>query len=106
MFFSALVMNRAWFLLLYNSFLWSKTLHRIDAACCQAAGHVLMLTAPLTKAALLKLTVFSSIMKLRMQPTKELRVVRLDVSRDSVRNKLELVKNQNNQVGRMICNGT
>jgi len=86
-FFSALVMNRTWFLLLYNSFLWFKTLHRIDAVCYQAAGHVLMLTAPLTKAALLKLTVFSSIMKLRMQPMKELRVVRLDVSRDSGRNK-------------------
>lgn len=49
----------------------------------QAAGQVLMLTAPLTKAALLKLTGFSSIMKLRIQPMKELRVVRLDVSRDS-----------------------
>lgn len=55
----------------------------MEAVHYQAAGHVLMLTAPLTKAALLKLTGFSSIMKFRMQPMKELRVVRLDVSRDS-----------------------
>lgn len=64
-----------------------QKLYRIDAVHYQAAGHELMLTAPLTKAALLKLTGFSSIMKLRIQPMKELRVVRLDVSRDSGRNR-------------------
>lgn len=42
-----------------------------------------MLTAPLTRAALLKLTGLSSIIKLRMHPVKELRVVRLNVRRDS-----------------------
>lgn len=72
-------------------FLWSKELFRIDAVHYQAAGQVLMLTAPLTKAALLKLTGFSSIMKLRMQPMKELRVVRLDVSRDSGRRRFKKI---------------
>lgn len=73
---------------------------------CQAAGQVLMLTAPLTKAALLKLTGFSSIMKLRIQPMKELRVVRLGVSRDSGRSrltkKIRARDDQNNQFGGRI----
>lgn len=80
-----LSVNMASFVLVF--FLCSKELNGIDEVHCQAAGQVLMLTAPLTKAALLKLTGFSSIMKLRMQPMKELRVVRLDVSRDSERSK-------------------
>lgn len=68
-----------------------------------------MLTAPLTKAALLKLTGFSSSMKLRMQPMKELRVVRLEVSRESGRSQLKKEKktvrawaDQNNQPGDRI----
>lgn len=80
-------MNMVSFVLFF--FLWSKELYGIDAVHYQAAGQVLMLTAPLTKAALLKLTGFSSIMKLRMQPMKELRVDRLDVSRDSGRSRFK-----------------
>lgn len=50
---------------------------------CQAAGQELMLTAPLTRAALLKLTGRPSITKCLMQPVKGLLGAKRGVRRDS-----------------------
>lgn len=53
----------------------------------QAVGQELMLTAPLTRAALLKLTGRPSITKWRMQPVKGLLGAKRGVSRDSEKKK-------------------
>lgn len=62
---------------------WRTWYLGIFALLCQAAGQELMLTAPLTRAALLKLTGRPSIIKWRMQPVKGLPGARCGVSRDS-----------------------
>lgn len=65
------------------SVLWRTLYLGIFALLCQAAGQELMLTAPLTRAALLKLTGRPSITKWRMQPVKGLPGAKCGVSRDS-----------------------
>lgn len=65
----------------------SKELRTWVALLCQAAGQELMLTAPLTRAALLKLTGRPSITKWRMQPVKGLPGAKRGVSRDSGKRK-------------------
>jgi hypothetical protein len=77
-------------LLLAGSVLLSVPQGTLLGSCAlvgQAAGQELMLTAPLTKAALLKLTGRPSITKWRMQPVKGLPGAKRGVSRDSGKRK-------------------